>query len=264
MCYQERQDLGGRPCTCCGERARPKQKTVILVGKDKPVRLQTVCKCCQPKHLPTRNPFPSGRRNFGANLWGQRPAARAALRFATNNPLAALVYIDGLCEVLRVQDSELNTDQTALVNSLKARSSDAWTLVYNDHYRLIFRYVFARTSDSGSAEDLASTVFLEALKSIDSYRPRGRPILAWLYRIARNLVSDHYKEARRKQSQPLSSVPESLVSAQPSLASQNSAPLPSHTADPSVDIHWLDLRRAVRSLKEAQREVVVLHYYKLV
>jgi RNA polymerase sigma-70 factor (ECF subfamily) len=43
------------------------------------------------------------------------------------------------------------------------------------------------------AEDLTAEVFLKALESIDSYTFRGVPLLAWLFRIARNIVADYFR-----------------------------------------------------------------------
>ena len=72
----------------------------------------------------------------------------------------------------------------------------------------MYRYVRLRTGDAWLAEDLTAQVFEEAIKGICSYRYRGKPVLAWLYRIARNLVSDYFKRAKRTQAQPLSATRE--------------------------------------------------------
>ena len=45
----------------------------------------------------------------------------------------------------------------------------------------------------GRGEDLAATVFLQAVKGIDSFVYKGAPFLTWLYRIARNIAADHYR-----------------------------------------------------------------------
>ena len=138
-------------------------------------------------------------------------------------------------------------DETALVAALKARSDSAWSEFYDRHYSLVYRYVLARTSDASAAEDLAASVFLEALRSINSYSFRGKPIAAWLYRIARNLVSDYHKLRRRRGER---------VDAEAAQAASRQS-----TVADAVDAAQMDLRDAVRSLKDSQREVLVLHYY---
>jgi RNA polymerase sigma-70 factor, ECF subfamily len=147
-------------------------------------------------------------------------------------------------------------DNEAFVAALQLRSEDAWSALYDSHHPFIYRYALVRTSNASVSEDLAATVFLEALKSIGSYRYRGKPVLAWLYTIARNVVSDYHKSQH----------PENMLrQPQTDLARAPIAPLPeSATAEESlVDtaVDRLDLRDAINHLKLGQREVIVLHYY---
>ena len=90
-------------------------------------------------------------------------------------------------------------DEAELVRGAKARSPAAWTEIYNATYRRLFRYALARTNDKTASEDIASSVFFEALKDIDSFNYRGKPLLAWLYVIARHLVNKHLRSQRRQQ-----------------------------------------------------------------
>jgi|SRR5690242_4122571 len=63
------------------------------------------------------------------------------------------------------------------------------------HHSQIYRFAFTRLRDHQAAEDVASEVFLKAFAALPRFRPSGRPILAWLYRIAANAVVDR----RRRQ-----------------------------------------------------------------
>ncbi len=79
--------------------------------------------------------------------------------------------------------------------------------LYEKYYDKVARYVFARTGDRMLSEDLASDVFVRALKSVDSYKERGLPIEAWLFKIAHNLVIDYYRKKGREahlESEPAS------------------------------------------------------------
>jgi RNA polymerase sigma-70 factor (ECF subfamily) len=140
--------------------------------------------------------------------------------------------------------------QAELVDGLKARSEAAWTALYDDNYQALFRYAVARTSNVTVAQDIAADVFSEAVKGIGSYEARGKPILAWLYRIARNLVADHFTALRRKGGQPLSDIESSggLDMADPG-------------ADPALHVQRLDVRNALGVIKDSHREVIILHYY---
>ncbi len=53
--------------------------------------------------------------------------------------------------------------EAELIGRAKARSSEAWTEIYETHYRAIFRYVKARVFEEATAEDLTSAVFVGAL-----------------------------------------------------------------------------------------------------
>jgi RNA polymerase sigma-70 factor (ECF subfamily) len=47
------------------------------------------------------------------------------------------------------------------------------------------------------AEDLTGEVFLKAWRSLPKYSERGVPFLAFLFRIARNTLVDHYRQNNR-------------------------------------------------------------------
>jgi len=83
--------------------------------------------------------------------------------------------------------------------------SEAFGELYRRYLDPIFRYLRVRVSDSGLAEDLSEMVFLRAFESVGSYKERGHPFSAYLYRVARNLLVDHY---RRREEVPLDQEPE--------------------------------------------------------
>lgn len=158
--------------------------------------------------------------------------------------------------------------QAELVQRLRQRSPEAWTEAYNDCYRPIYRYVRARVFDEAAAGDIASAVFIEAIASIGSYTYRGRPLLAWLYRIARNLVATHQRKALRSRN---GAAPSTTIAPHPFAARRwgrrrdGGDPMQSLAADgaggdPAAIVDHLDLRRAISLLPETQREVLTLRY----
>jgi RNA polymerase sigma-70 factor (ECF subfamily) len=72
--------------------------------------------------------------------------------------------------------------------------SEAFGELYQRYLDPIFRYLRVRVSEGALAEDLSEMVFLRAFESLGSYRERGHPFSAYLYRVARNLVADHYRQ----------------------------------------------------------------------
>ena len=151
-----------------------------------------------------------------------------------------------------------------LVRRAKARSREAWTEIYEQNHPKLFRYVYARVGDRETAEDLTASVFLEALKSIGSYKSRGRPLLAWLYRIARNVVNYHYRSLFRKKAAQDTRATRSLWSfLKPRQPQEEPATRdqPGELGDPASLVEGWDLRQAVTRLSDDQREVIILRYF---
>jgi len=77
--------------------------------------------------------------------------------------------------------------------ALLAKSGDqaAFGVLYNEHIRKIYDFIYFKTLNKEVAEDLTSQVFLKALKHISNFKSDN--FSAWLYTIARNAVIDHYR-----------------------------------------------------------------------
>ncbi len=73
---------------------------------------------------------------------------------------------------------------------------DAFAVLYQRYYEVIYRYVRSRLSDAEPAEDLTAAVFLRAFESLEGYRERGWPFTAFLYRLAKNMLIDHFRRQR--------------------------------------------------------------------
>jgi RNA polymerase sigma-70 factor (ECF subfamily) len=95
-------------------------------------------------------------------------------------------------------------DEEALL-IYRAQQADpaAWDEIFERYYDPVFSFVFCRTAERTSAEDVTAEVFVEAWKGIRRFRYRGTPLLPWLYRIAHNLLADYHRSRRRSPTQPL-------------------------------------------------------------
>lgn len=89
-----------------------------------------------------------------------------------------------------------DTSGPDLVVQAQGGNTEAIGTLYDQHYLAIFRYLRARTGDQQTAEDLTSEVFRRMLTHLPRYRPLGLPFRAWLFRIAHNLLVDHYRQER--------------------------------------------------------------------
>lgn len=74
--------------------------------------------------------------------------------------------------------------------------------LFRAHYPEIVRYLAVRLGSREEAADLAAEVFLEAYRRVPLLRWRGRPVLAWLYRVASNMAADRMKRAWREVPEP--------------------------------------------------------------
>jgi len=68
--------------------------------------------------------------------------------------------------------------------------------LFEQHGPAVYRYFRRSTADPGAAEDLSQEVFLRISRHAGSYEPRERE-RAWVFRIARNVLIDHKRAAKR-------------------------------------------------------------------
>ncbi len=86
--------------------------------------------------------------------------------------------------------------EAALVERAKS-GPDGFVELYDRYFQRIYNYVFYRVGRHQDAEDIVSDVFFKALSGIKGFEWRRQSIGAWLYRIAANAVTDHYRKAKR-------------------------------------------------------------------
>ncbi len=91
-----------------------------------------------------------------------------------------------------------------LVKAAAEGDEAAFSQLYDTYLDSIYRFVYLRVEDRQTAEDITSNVFLRSWEKLDKYQFRGVPFRAWLFRIARNAVIDHYRT--RKETAPLEAV----------------------------------------------------------
>lgn len=73
-------------------------------------------------------------------------------------------------------------------------SPDAFGDLYERYLDGIYRYCLRRVGSRQQAEDITAGVFERALARIDSFK--GDSFRAWIFRIAHNAVTDHYRRRR--------------------------------------------------------------------
>lgn len=73
-----------------------------------------------------------------------------------------------------------------------------FSVVFDEYFDKIYKFIFLKTYDKEVAEDITSEVFLKALDKINTFKNnKDSNFNAWIYRIAYNLVVDNYKVANK-------------------------------------------------------------------
>lgn len=80
-----------------------------------------------------------------------------------------------------------------LIKRCQSGDIDAFGEIYEMYVNKIYDFVYFRTSHKETAEDLTSLVFMKALEKIKDFNLELGYFSAWLYRIARNSIIDHYR-----------------------------------------------------------------------
>jgi RNA polymerase sigma-70 factor (ECF subfamily) len=132
--------------------------------------------------------------------------------------------------------------------SASERSKEAaLAALYDEYYNKIVRDIFARIGDRAGAEDMAGEVFLKALESLNSYKERGIPMHAWLFKIAHNLVVDYLRQVAKRKTVPIDTV---------EVANESNL-----QATAETNIELARVAKALDQLTAAQRQVIELRFF---
>ena len=119
--------------------------------------------------------------------------------------------------------------------------------LFEEYYDKVVRYIYVRISDQPEAEDLAGEVFLKALKSMGSYRGTVAQLRFWIFKIARNIVIDHYRRKGMRKTVNIDDVEITDHSDVEELAERR--------------LQIGQLEKALKQLTGAQQEVIGLRFF---
>jgi RNA polymerase sigma-70 factor (ECF subfamily) len=135
-----------------------------------------------------------------------------------------------------------------LIRSIQDGDVNAFDQLYERHAPVIFRFVYSHINNREDAEDLTEEIFIRVWQSLPNYEEKGAPFVAYLFRIARNAIIDHYRRSKRT-GQELS-LEENLV--------ENPNSDPSEMV--AANIEQQEVRQLLDGLREEYRLVLALRF----
>lgn len=147
----------------------------------------------------------------------------------------------------KTQTSEVNDRIEGLVSRAQNGEKDAFTLLYKEYVTPIYRYIYLRVGRSDQTEDLTQEVFLRVIKHIGSYRYKGKSFKTWLFRIAHNVVIDHYRKTKKSKVIPLIESITDITDEDP-------------VATVEQRMEMLGVKQAIDNLPPRQKEVISLRF----
>ena len=135
---------------------------------------------------------------------------------------------------------------------IKKKNKEAFLAVYDRYAEDIYRFVYFKVSSPEEAKDITSAVFLKAWNSLrENEIGEAKSLAAYLYKIARNCIIDHYR-----QQKPTSSIERETGESLPEIEdkSQNLARQTEINSDMAIVYAKLE------ELKGEYKEVIILKY----
>ena len=82
-----------------------------------------------------------------------------------------------------------------MLDRLKKRDQEAFTRAYDENVADIYRFVYFKIGSDEEAKDLTSAIFLKTWNHIQNNTLEdAKTLRALLYKVARNVIIDHYRE----------------------------------------------------------------------
>ena len=134
-----------------------------------------------------------------------------------------------------------------LLTQARQGNQEAMMQIYESYFPPIYNFIRLRVDDHQLAEDLASDVFVKLVSAFRSPNAPRHSLRGWLFRVARNVMHDHYGRTRQLAT-------EALDEWFPSSGDE----------DPEIQfVRMLDVERtrhALHMLSAEQQEVLILRF----
>jgi RNA polymerase sigma factor (sigma-70 family) len=92
---------------------------------------------------------------------------------------------------------------------VKSGDLDKMALLFQRYHRPLFGFLYHMSGHQESSQDMVQSVFYRMLKSRQTFTGNGE-FKTWMYHIARNVLSDHFKKNRRTAFSDISGLEEKM------------------------------------------------------
>jgi len=133
-----------------------------------------------------------------------------------------------------------------LVEDAQKGDTEAFAKLYDYYIQPIYRYIYFKVPRE-EALDLTESVFLKVWENLRSFKAHKGSFSSWIFKIAHNLVVDHYRLQRHDVQLESLSLPDETQEADPAFLTENSL---------NQDM----LRKALAKLKKKYQDVLLLRY----
>ena len=136
-----------------------------------------------------------------------------------------------------------------LISKLNFKNKDAFSAIYDLYLDKIYRFIYFKVPTVAEAEDLTSQVFLKIWQLAITGRIKvGESFQSLIYKVARNLVIDHYRASARDKNTV--SLDEAINVAR------------NETLENKIDakLELEQVGQKLRKLKNEYREVIIMHF----
>jgi len=124
----------------------------------------------------------------------------------------------------------------------------AFEELYECYVSQVYAYVRYRVDSATEAEDLTAAIFERVLAKIETFRSDESRFAAWLWRIARNAVIDHYRKQRLRRHLPLQEIASPV----------SDEPLPEEWVLREERVQ--EIRAHLKTLSEREQEIIALKF----
>ncbi len=136
----------------------------------------------------------------------------------------------------------------ALVIRAQNGDKESFGVLYDTYVNQVYRFIFFRVTSEAVAEDITSEVFFKTMKHLGKYQKKdSMPFSAWLFRIAKNVLVDHYRK-----NVPLDEIPETVV---------DESSTADATEKTSTSVDRRRIMSALKNLPEMQAQAIILKYF---